>query len=261
MNAILKYPGSKWRIAKQISNLIPYHHSYVEPFFGSGAVFFNKHPSSIETINDLDDNVVNLFRCIRDNPKILASKVAATPYSRSEYEHAFELDAEDTQDNYEKAAKFLIRCWQGHGFRNDGTKVGWKRDVHGRESMYSLREWYSLPKKILNVAERLRCVQIENRPAIELIQHYNYSDVFMYIDPPYLKSTRLSGRKMYQHEMQDEDHIELLENLKNSKAKIMISGYDSDLYNSILSDWRKINFRSNNDYGSSSNEVIWMNCQ
>lgn len=91
MNAVLKYPGSKWRIAKEIASMIPHHHSYVEPYFGSGAVFFNKSPSAIETINDLDNDVPNLFRCIRENPDRLASMVAAIPYSRYEYESAYRI--------------------------------------------------------------------------------------------------------------------------------------------------------------------------
>ncbi len=88
MKAILKYPGSKWRIADEIVKRIPRHHSYLEPFFGSGAVFFNKKPSDIEMINDLDNEIPNLFKCIRDDPEKLAARVTLTPYSRYEYESA-----------------------------------------------------------------------------------------------------------------------------------------------------------------------------
>ena len=88
MKAILKYPGSKWRIAAEIVKRIPEHHSYLEPYFGSGAVFFNKKPSDIEMINDLDNEVPNLFKCIRDDPGRLAARVTMTPYSRYEYETA-----------------------------------------------------------------------------------------------------------------------------------------------------------------------------
>ena len=89
MKPVLKYPGSKWRIADQIVRMIPEHRTYCEPFFGSGAVFFRKPPSDIELINDLDNDVPNLFKCIRDSPEKLAAMVAATPYSRYEYERAF----------------------------------------------------------------------------------------------------------------------------------------------------------------------------
>ena len=139
MKPVLKYPGSKWRIAGEIVARIPEHHTYLEPFFGSGAVFFSKEPSRIEMINDLDNNVPNLFRCIRDDPDSLARIVATTPYSRHEYERAFASNEE--QDDFQRAADFLTTCWQGHGFRTNGYRVGWKNDVHGRESMYTLRNW------------------------------------------------------------------------------------------------------------------------
>lgn len=122
MKPVLKYPGSKWRIAGEIVARIPEHHTYLEPFFGSGAVFFSKEPSRIEMINDLDNNVPNLFRCIRDDPDRLARIVATTPYSRHEYERAFTSNEE--QDNFQRAADFLTTCWQGHGFRSNAEYGG-----------------------------------------------------------------------------------------------------------------------------------------
>ena len=89
MNAVIKYPGSKWNIARQLANLIPPHRSYLEPFFGSGAVLFSKAPSAIETVNDLDGNVVNLFRCIQQDSERLARLVMTTPYSREEYDKQY----------------------------------------------------------------------------------------------------------------------------------------------------------------------------
>lgn len=255
MERVLKYPGSKWRIADQLVMLIPDHHTYCEPYFGSGAVFFRKPPSDIELINDLDDNVPNLFRCIRDDAERLAAIVTATPYSRYEYERAF--SAENETDPYKKAADFLVTCWQGHGFRTNGYRVGWKNDVHGRESMYALRNWYRLPDSIAETAERLRCVQIDNRPALEVIRRFDYPDVFMYIDPPYLLGTRTA--KQYRHEMTESDHEELLLTLVKMKAKIMVSGYESDLYNWFLQGWHKGHFRSNAEYGGNRQETVWMN--
>lgn len=255
MKPVLKYPGSKWRIAEEIVARIPEHHTYLEPFFGSGAVFFSKEPSRIEMINDLDNNVPNLFRCIRDDPDSLARIVATTPYSRHEYERAFASNEE--QDDFQRAADFLTTCWQGHGFRTNGYRVGWKNDVHGRESMYALRNWYNLPEVILETAERLRCVQIDNRPALEVIKRFNYPDVFMYIDPPYILGTRTA--KQYKHEMTDADHEELLDVLKSSEAMVMISGYESELYDSMLKGWHKEQFRSNAEYGGNRVETVWMN--
>lgn len=112
MKAILKYPGSKWRIADEIVKRIPEHHSYLEPFFGSGAVFFNKEPSDIETINDLDNEIPNLFRCIRDDPEKLAARVTLTPYSRYEYENAYGGGpSRRVRSGYAVLDKVLARIW------------------------------------------------------------------------------------------------------------------------------------------------------
>lgn len=257
----MKYPGSKWNIARQLVSLIPEHHSYVEPYFGSGAVLFNKPPSDIETVNDLDSDVVNLFLCIQEDSERLARMVMTTPFSREMYDSAFDFEDFITEvigeEPYRKALVFLIKCWQGHGFRTSGGKVGWKNDVVGREKAYALWNWYRLPEWIIDIAERLRKVQIENRPALEVIKRFNREGVFMYIDPPYLLGIRTG--KQYVHEMTDSDHEELLEKLLQSKAKIMISGYASDMYNDYLKDWNKCTFNSCAEHGKPRNEVIWMN--
>ena len=258
MRQVLKYPGSKWNIAGKLAKLIPQHHSYVETYFGSGALLFNKAPSNIETVNDLDSEVVNLFRCIQKDSERLARLVMTTPFSREEYDKQFEgIDQTVYMSSFQRAAGFLIKCWQGHGFRTNGYKVGWKNDVQGRESMYALWNWYRLPEWIIEIAERLRKVQIENRPALEVIKRFNYENVFMYIDPPYLWGTRTG--KQYMYEMTDADHDELLKTLLQSKAKVMISGYESDMYNSYLENWNKISFNSCAEHGKPRTEVVWMN--
>lgn len=256
MNKVLEYPGSKWNIAGQLVELIPPHRSYVEPYFGSGAVLFNKAPSAIETVNDLDGDVVNLYRCIQQDSERLARLVMTTPYSREVYDRQFELD-NSYASRYQRAAGFLIRCWQGHGFRTNGYKVGWKNDVQGRERSYALWNWYRLPDWIIEVAERLRKAQIENRPALEVIERFNYPNVFMYIDPPYLLGTR--NRKQYKCEMTDADHEELLRAIRRSRAKIMISGYESEMYNGFLQEWHKEYFVSCAEGGKPRQEVVWIN--
>ena len=187
MKAIIKYPGSKWLLANWIINFFPKHHSYLEPFFGAGAVLFNKPRSNIETVNDLDGNVVNLFECIRSNPGKLADIIYKIPYAREVYKNAFH---EEPKDPFEKAVNFYIRLNMGHGFRTNGEKVGWKNDVQGREKAYAAQDWCNLPEKIMQAAERLRGVQIDNRPAIELIQRFNFENVLIYCDPPYMLNTR-----------------------------------------------------------------------
>ncbi len=258
MRTVLKYPGSKWNIAKQIVSMIPEHHSYIEPFFGSGAVLFNKPISDIETVNDMDSDVTNLFWCIKTDAEHLARIVGTTPFSREIYDKQFDAQAaENYTDEYERAAGFLIKCWQGHGFRTNEYKVGWKNDVVGRERAYALWNWYRLPGWVVDIAERLRKVQIENRPALEVIKRFNHDEVFMYIDPPYMLGTR--SKKQYKHEMTDADHEQLLKELLQSKAKIMISGYESEMYNDYLRRWNKKAIDSCAEYGKPRKEIVWMN--
>ena len=256
-NSILKYPGSKWRIAKQIVELIPQHRSYLEPFFGSGAVLFTKTLSPIETINDIDGDVVNLFRCVREHPAELARAVKLTPYAREAYEGSCR--AADESDPIEKATNFLIHCWQGYGYRTNGQKVGWKNDVQGREKAYALLEWCVLPERIVDTVDRLKHVQIENRPALDVIRRFNYENVFMYLDPPYVINSRVGRQEQYKNEMTDQDHEELLKELLSSRAKIMISGSESDMYNDYLQGWEKRTFLSHTQMGKRRQEVVWMN--
>ena len=219
---------------------------------------FNKPVSDIETVNDLDSDVVNLFRCIQKDSERLARLVMTTPFSREEYERQFDgCTSTLYASNFQRAAGFLIKCWQGHGFRTNGYKVGWKNDVVGREKAYALWNWYRLPDWIIDITERLRKVQIENRPALEVIERFNYSQVFMYLDPPYMLGTR-SG-KQYMHEMTDAEHEELLQMIIQSRAKIMISGYETDMYNDYLSGWEKRQFSSWAEHGNPRIETVWMN--
>lgn len=255
MKTILRYPGSKWNLAKKIVDLFPEHKSYLEPYFGSGAVLFNKPSSSIETINDLNDDVINLFQVIRSYPDELAEKVFLIPYSRAVYDKAWETNPHNEVD---KAVNFIIRSLMSHGFRNF-EKSGWKRDVNGRERAYAVKHWNELPEIIQEAAIRLKQVQIENRPALDLISEYNRENVCMYIDPPYVLSTRT--RKQYTVEMEDQDHVELLEELNQSKAKILLSGYNSELYNKQLSNWERIEFAATAEQGLQRTEILWMNFQ
>ena len=257
MNAVLKYPGAKWSLAAWIISHFPPHHSYLEPFFGSGAVLFNKPRSDIETINDLDGDVVNLFRCIRQDPEKLGRMVYYTPYSRQEYEQAYLPDP--PTDPFDRAARFLIRCNQGYGFRTNEIPVGWKNDVQGRERAYAAKYWTELPEMIARTTERLRGVQIEHRPAAEVIARFNAPNVLIYCDPPYALSARSGGKRQYKHEMIDEDHVELLAVLKAHRGPVLISGYRSELYDRELRDWHKEATTATDQLSRRRQEILWMN--
>lgn len=256
MEAVIKYPGAKWSIAQWIINFFPEHHSYLEPFFGSGAVLFNKQRSNIETVNDLDGNIVNLFEWIRKDPERLAREIYFTPYARQVYENAFE---QAPEDSFDRAINFYIRCNMGYGFRTNGEKVGWKNDIQGRERAYAAYDWCKLPGRILTAAERLRGVQIENKPAAELIKRFNYPNVLIYADPPYILSTRHG--KQYRCEMDDDAHEELLDVLTAHKGPVVLSGYDSRLYNDRLKYWYRRETTCYSQACSKKREILWLNFQ
>lgn len=258
MKAVMKYPGSKWSIANWIISFFPEHHSYLEPFLGSGAVLFNKPRSNIETVNDVDGEVVNLFEWIKKDPEKLAHEIYWTPYAREVYEKAYAKNMGG--GSLEKAVRFYIRLNMGHGFRTTGEKVGWKNDVQGREKAYASQDWVHLPDKIMQAAERLRGVQIENMPAVELIKRFNYKNVLIYLDPPYMPSTRHG--KQYRHEMfTEESHEELLETALQHKGHVLISGYDTALYNDRLKDWYRSESTCYSQVCSKKKEILWMNFQ
>lgn len=254
MNAIIKYPGSKWRIADWIIGHFPEHHTYLEPFFGSGAVLFRKERSNIETVNDLDGNVVNLFEWIRKDPERLAREIYYTPYARQIYENAF---TSIPEDRFQQAVYFFIKLNMGHGFRTTGEKVGWKIDLCGRERAYAARNWGDYPEQIFRVAERLRGVQIENMSAVDLIRRYNSPKVLVYADPPYVIGSRYGMQ--YRCEMDNEGHEELLDVLLAHKGPVLISGYESNLYRKKLKDWYQDETISCTQTGARKKECLWMN--
>lgn len=254
MKPVLKYPGAKQGISSWIIGHFPPHKSYLEPYMGSLAILLNKGRSPIETVNDLDDEVVNLFTLLRDNPEPVMRAVALTPYAREEYSRAYQ---GTVRDPVEKARRFLVSTWQSFGFRQNFYKVGWKRDIAGREAAYAARHWAALPQSIAQVVERLQGVQIEQQDAVELIQAYNNPDVLIYADPPYVLSTRHG--KNYRHEMTDNDHVQLLEALKNHKGPVVLSGYDCPLYREHLQGWQTDSIQTYASHAKPRTETIWMN--
>ena len=202
MKAVLKYPGAKNRIADWICSYIPPHDVYLEPFAGSLAVLLNKPRCHIETVNDIDGEIVNFFRVLRDYPEELKGKIELTPFAREEYKSALE----PTEDMVERARRYCVRCWQGFGnsqLYNNGFKSG--QQAHSPNPAMA---WAELPEILLLAAERLNGVQIENLPALELMKRYDTKDVFIYMDPPYLLVIRKGY--LYKHEMTRADHEELL---------------------------------------------------
>ncbi len=252
MKAILKYPGGKWRIADWIISQFPTHKVYCEPFFGSGGVFFNKSPSAIETINDIDGNVVNLFKVCRERPAELAAALAFTPWAREEYISCYNMTV---GNEIERARRTAVRFHQSYGTSNS-SRASW-RNVQTAGGPKVAAQWRELPEIVLNVCERLKDAQIENIDALTLIERYNHPDTLLYIDPPYLQSLR--KHNLYKHDMQDSRHIELLKLLKANKSKICLSAYDSKLYNDMLEDWYKVEKETIAQKGLHRTEKLYMN--
>jgi DNA adenine methylase len=250
--ALLRYPGSKWSLARWIVAQLPPHRTYVEPFFGSGAVFFTKPPAAYEVLTDLDHRVVNLFRVVRERGAELAQAVALTPWARAEYEAAYT----ETGDALEDARRFLVRCWQAHGART-AHHTGWKhRGSANGPANTDL--WRQLPARILAVVERLQHAEIECRPALEIIARFaDDRESLLYVDPPYEPSTRKGW--IYAQEMHEADHVALLEALAQCQGAVVLSGYAHPLYEERLRGWQRLERHAVAEKGRRRTEVLWLN--
>lgn len=253
MGALVRYHGGEVRIADRIVGQFPPHDCYVEPFGGGAAVLLAKPRSRLEVYNDLDGDMVALFRVLRDRSDDLARIIALTPFAREEHETAYL----ETNDDLERARRVLIRSHFGHGssgihratgFRAAGLRAG-TLPVHG---------WTTLPETIRVAAERMRGVVIEHRPAVQVMQANDGPLTVHYVDPPYLPETRDRGRD-YRHEMNRADHVALLDCLRALHGSVILSGYASRLYDDALSDWRRIEIKAKADRAADRTEVLWCN--
>ena len=232
-SAPLRYPGSKWSIARVIAAHFADHYHYVEPYFGSGAVFFSKHPSPHEVINDLDSTVVNFFRVLRDQTDALCWALEATPWARDEYNASRSASG----DTLEDARRFVVRTWQAHA--SDLAKMtGWKNRGAKQRARGMSERWRRVPTELASLAERLKDAEIENRPALEVMRRFSGDDCLIYADPPYLPTTRT--QQVYACEMTEGDHVEMLDVLRAHSGPAVVSGYDNDIYNATLGDWEQV---------------------
>lgn len=250
--AVLRYPGSKWSLASRIVDNFTPHYHYVEPFFGSGAVFFTKPPVPHEVINDRNGQVVNLFRCLRDHEDDLCWRLEATPWSRDEYDLCH-LPADDP---VEEARRFVVRCWQAHA-SDLAKKTGWKNRGARQRAAGMSHRWNKVPEQLRSLALRLKDTEIENRDAIEVIERHAGEDCLIYADPPYLHAVRT--QHMYGNEMSDEDHVLLLKTLLAHPGPVVVSGYANELYDEILSGWRQVVTKAPKaEKAATRLEVLWV---
>jgi DNA adenine methylase len=260
----LRYHGGKFRLAPWIRGFFPPHHTYVEPYGGAGSVLLGKVASFAEVFNDLDGDVVNFFRVLRDSAARLQLCQACelTPYARAEFEVAFE----PTADPVERARRLAIRASMGFGSAGATKQTTGFRIDSNRAHATAWHDWSTYPERIAAVGERLKCVLIENRPAVDVMLQHDGRDTLHYIDPPYVLSTRVRAsehvQRYYRHEMSDWDHVQLIACLENLKGSVVLSGYDSDLYRDRLSHWalRTTSARMSANRGTGlRTECVWLN--
>jgi DNA adenine methylase len=251
---LLRYTGAKWQLADWLTEQFPPHYIYVEPFAGSGSVFFRKPVSPIEVLNDLDSEIVNFFRVLRERPNELIIQIDRTPFSFEEYEASYEIAI----DPLERARRFYVRCWQAFG--NSGVrKTGWRRQLNGKRGTTITDEWARLDG-LYRGAAALKHAQIDQLEAVECIEKYDSPTTFFYCDPPYVLSSRSQGknRKRYIHEMDDAGHRRLADALHQIKGMAMISGYDSPLYRELYADWRVTSKTTTTNGNSTATEFLWI---
>lgn len=262
---VLRWHGGKWNLAPWIISHFPEHRAYVEPYGGAASVLLRKPRSYAEVYNDLDDEVVNLFRVMRDPAAAgqLITALSLTPFARSEFEGAYG----ETSDSIEKARRLVIRSHMGFGSdgHNTAVKTGFRADSN-KSGTTPARDWLTLPDKLGAVVERLRGVVIECRPALKVIKTHDREDTLHYIDPPYMPDTRSAKSRKgggkyhaYKHEMTRDDHAELLDVLQQLEGMVIVSGYPSDLYDNALAGWRKVTRAALADGARPRTECLWMN--
>jgi DNA adenine methylase len=262
---VLRWHGGKWKLAPWIISHFPPHRIYVEPFGGAASVLLRKPQSLSEVYNDLDFEVVNLFRVLRsaDAPRLIES-LRLTPFARAEFDEAFEVA--DTP--FETARRLIIRSFFAGGSRGildvDRTMAGFNGGSarsRGDNPMAShARDWSTYADTLPAVITRMKSVIIENRPALELLRQHDGPDTLLYIDPPYLADTRSDrARKAYRHELSDDEHGVLLTVLRELRGMVILSGYPHPLYDDALPDWHRIECAAHADGARPRTEVLWIN--
>lgn len=256
----LRYHGGKFRLAPWIQRFFPAHGCYVEPFGGAAGVLLRKPRAYAEIYNDLDGDIVNFFRVLRD-ARMRADLIEAcrlTPYARDEFEMAYE----ETDDPLERARRTCIRASMGFGSAG-ATKAtaGFRTDTR-RKYGTAMHNWAAYPDALRAVGERFEGVLIEHRPAIDVMRAHDGFDTLHFVDPPYVHGTRaIRNRGGYRHEMTDAQHLELIEALKALDGMVVLCGYPSQLYLEAL-DWEYHSTESRISGGRGTTlrtEVVWLN--
>jgi len=258
----LRYHGAKFRLAQWVMQFFPEHTCYVEPFGGAAGVLLQKPRVYAEVYNDLDGEVVNFFRVLRD-PTLrvqLLEALILTPYSRADFDEAWE----PTDDQIELSRRLCIRAQMGFGSAgatkgHTGFRIDTKREYGTAQHL-----WTTYPSAVAAAGQRMTGVLIENRSAIAVMKAHDAPSTLHFVDPPYMHETRVmrGSSRIYKHELSDFDHVELLTTLLELEGFVVLSGYRSDLYCEKLSGWEEHTTSARISAGRGTairEEVIWVN--
>jgi len=259
----MRFHGAKFLLAPWIISQFPLHRVYAEPYGGAAGVLLRKPRSFAEVYNDLDSEIVNVFRVLRDPARAARLKklLTLTPYSRDE----FDLSYRRTRNSVEQARRTIFRSQAA--FSSDGAtrpcRSGFRTNRHDANASEAVT-WANLAQYVDLFVERLRGVIIENRPALELFPRHDRPDTLWYVDPPYVRSVRTAmrdGKRAYRHEMSDQDHRDLAGALHELKGLVILSGYNCPLYEELYADWVRIDRVTNADGCGGARrrvESIWL---
>jgi DNA adenine methylase len=259
----LKWPGGKSYLARRIIARLPDHRVYVEPFCGGMNVLLNKDPAQIEIAGDRHTGLMNVYMLLRDRPEELFAEIDALSYDLETFNWACEPAPSD--DDLQRAVRFLVkhrfsRCGLGKDFAwSDRLRGGNPNDMNA---------WLTFKRDVFwRVAARLSNVKLRCQKAVEVIREFDGPDTLFYLDPPYPRETRTS-HNLYQHEMSQADHVELIELIVRCRGKLVISSYANDLYDRALRDWDRLEIEMPNHAGQTEVkqrrvEIVWFNpsCQ
>lgn len=254
--------GGKFNHLKWLLPLLPSTNHYCEVFAGSAAVLLNREPSPVETYNDIDGDVANFFRVLRDNKDELIYAIGLTPFSREEFQLAVS-NHKDGLTDVERARRFFVRARQVRtGLAQTASNGRWANCKNTSRAGMSgaVSRWLGSVDGLAEVAVRLLRVQIENDTAINVIKRYDSENTLFYCDPPYPHESR-GDVKAYVYEMTNLEHRELAKTLRNARGKVAISGYRCDLMDELYKDWRCAEAPEKKCHSIKKlrTEALWMN--
>lgn len=257
---VLRYHGGKWLLAPWIISYFPSHVVYTEAFCGAANVLLQKPRSEAEVVNDLNDDIVNLFRVLRSRADAaeLGRQLTLTPYSYVEFEDA----RETAEDPIERARRMVVLSFMSVG--SDGTTRSGGSGFRNYSRVESIgkipaRQWSGFVANLDTIAARLEGVIIEHRDAEHVLRQHDGATTLHYVDPPYVHSTRGKTRGHYAFEMSDDDHAQLSKVLRDLKGMVVLSGYDSSLYSDLYHGWLRVEREALADLARRRTEVLWLN--